>query len=611
MKRLLIAYILILSFVADVFPQAATVLTTSIEVESVSDHNAVCRYKYSVIIRNKQGNTESDFVSVGSPYCELSKFSGQVTDLQGKLIRKIKKSDLTRSEYTSSLADDYYYYYYEYTPVCYPVIVTYEWEERMSGSIIAYPQFIPQPAYEVDVISANYRFISHSTDSLRWHALNASPTLTRTEEKGRTIYDFRFDSLPAIPRYAWALPLKEQAPRVYFAPYEFDMQQTHCDLRSWQSYGSWSAHLIQGRDVLPEALRAQLHQMTDTCTSSRSKVLTIRKYMGETTRYVSIQLGIGGWQPMSAADVYAKGIGDCKALSNYLKAMLHEVGVESFYTLISTRENRMLADFPTMNQFDHVVLMVPLPADTMWIECTNPRVPAGYAPSHWAGHEALLITPDGGQLVQVPSLPDSLNREISTYDIALDGAGNAHVSGRSISTGRCYEHDARFELLDNDEKRKALVQSIRLPKASILTLDAKTEGTQFSLQFEAETMGYARTSGSRMFISLSPYSFPAMSNAKEPAHMIDLRNEGYIHTDTIHFSIPDGWKVESLPREKTETTPFGRNILTVSSNGQYITVVISSTFNSGLYTIEEYETWIDFRKSRTALTRPEIVLVHI
>lgn len=610
MKKLLTLCVFVLLAAADFRAQVATVLMSSTEVESFSNRSAICSNKLTILIHNKQGAHLANFVTVCSPYHELTKFSGQVSDAIGRPIRKVKKSDLTRSNYSSSLADDYYHFYFEYTPVNYPIVVTYEWEERMSSSIIAYPQFMPQSAYEVNVMHATYRFVSHSADSLRWHACNASPRLTRTEEKGRTIYDFCYDSLPAIPRYAWALPLSEQAPCVYFAPYEFYMQQTHCDLRSWQSLGLWSAQLINGRDVLPEDLRVQLHQLADTCTSARSKVQTIRKFMGETTRYVSIQLGIGGWQPMSAADVYAKGIGDCKALSNYLKAMLHEVGVESIYTLISTHKSQLLPDFPTMNQLNHVVLMVPIENDTMWIECTNPHFPIGYAPSGWAGHEAILIKPEGGQLVQVPAVPDSLNREIATYNITLDATGNAHVCGRSFSTGRCFEQDAHFERLNDDDRRKSLLRSIRLPKASILSLDAHTQETTFSLFFEAETEGYARISGTRMFVPLSPYSFPAMNNGKEPAHIIDLTGEGYMHTDTIRFSIPDGWKVESLPRAKTEITPFGNNMLNISAEGQYITVIVSSSFISNVYPLEYYDSWIDFQKSRIALTKKDIVLVR-
>lgn len=611
MNRLLTICILGLLAAAEMRAQVATVLTSSTEVESFSERSAVCRFRHSVLIRSKQGANQADFVSVCSPYRELTKFSGTVSDQSGKILRKIKKSELTRSEYSSSLADDYSCYFFEYTPVNYPVVVTYEWEERLSGSILSYPQFVPQSAYDIDVVSASYRFISHSADSLRWQARNALPKLTKTEEKGRTIYDFSFCNLQAISSYAWGLPLREQAPIVYFAPYGFDMQQTHCDLRSWQSLGLWSAQLISGRDALPAPLRQHLHQLTDTCTSVRQKVQAVRKYMGETTRYVSIQLGIGGWQPMLPADVYSKGIGDCKALSNYLKAMLREVGVESVYTLISTSESRLLPDFPTMNQLDHVVLMVPFQGDTMWIECTNPRIPAGYAPSGWAGHEAILVTPEGGQVVKVPMLPDSLCCETAAYDITLDGAGNAVVSGTSCSTGRCYEKDARFELLDSDDRKKSLLRSIRLPKATVRTLDGKTEGTAFSLRFEAETEGYARISGSRMFVPVSPYSFRALSNAKEPAHVIDLIGEGYTHTDTIRITIPDGWKLESLPRTKNDTTGFGCNLLRVSADEHIITAVVSSSFISGLYSADTYDAWIEFRKSRAALTKQEIVLVRL
>lgn len=610
MNRLLIICILGLLAVAETRAEVATVLTSATEVESFSERSAVCRFRQSVLIRSKQGAGLADFVSVCSPYRELTKFSGTVSDNSGKIIRKIKKSELTRSEYSSSLADDYSYYFFEYSPVNYPVVVTYEWEERLSGSILSFPQFIPQSTSEVDVVSATYRFINHTADSLRWIARNGSPKLTRTQEKGSMVYEFRFDNLPAISSYAWGLPLREQAPIVYFSPCGFDMQQTHCDLSSWQSFGLWSAQLINGRDALPEPLRLHLHQLTDTCSNARQKVQVVRKYMGETTRYVSIQLGIGGWQPMLPADVYSKGIGDCKALTNYLRAMLREVGVESIYTLISTDESRLLPDFPTMNQLNHVVLMVPLPGDTMWIECTNPRIPAGYAPSGWAGHEAILVTPEGGQVVGVPLLPDSLCRELANYDIALDGSGNAHVIGSSCSTGRCYEKDAQFELLDSDDRKKSLLRSIRLPKATILTLDCKAEGAVFALRFEAETEGYARISGSRMFVPVSPYSFRALSNTKEPAHVIDLTEEGYTHTDTIRFTIPEGWEVESLPKTKSDTTGFGSNLLSVSADERLITVVVSSSFISGVYPADTYDTWVNFRKSRTALTKQEIVLVR-
>ncbi len=55
--------------------------------------------------------------------------------------------------------------------------------------------------------------------------------------------------------------------------------------------------------------------------------------MQDKTRYISVQIGIGGWKPMLADDVNKLGYGDCKGLTNYTKALLEAVDVPSYYTL--------------------------------------------------------------------------------------------------------------------------------------------------------------------------------------------------------------------------------------------------------------------------------------
>lgn len=588
--------------------QNATVMEHSTEVEYTSGKTVVFRHKRVVVIYNTKGAKEADFVAFCNPYQQLSKFAGSVTDLRGKTLLKVKKADLTRSEYSSSLADDSYFFFYDYSPANIPVIVRYEWEEVCSKHILSYPMLAPQSTYDVNVKKASYRFIAPASIPLRWHSVNCQPELSHREERGRSIYEFTLTDLPAIERYAYGLPFREQVPLVYFAPDGFDIAQTHCDLSSWQTMGIWTWQLLQGRDQLPEELKTKIHQLTDTCRSEKSKVMVLRRYMGETTRYVSIQLGIGGWQPMTAAEVYSKGVGDCKALSNYLRAMLEEVGISSVYTLMATDHRSLLPDFPTMNQLDHVVLMVPIESDTLWIECTNPHIPTGYAPAGWAGHECVMITPNGGQTVRVPVLPLEHHKEIATYTIRLDGKGNAHLDARTIGTGRCYESDAAIQYQSDKERKNTIIHSLELPKPTISRLDIASEGAALMLNLEAESDGYARMSGSRMFIPLSPYRFEALRNSKEPAHIVDMRDKGYLHSDTIRLLLPEGWEVENIPTEKNDSCEFGINRLSIEATEQQVEVVITSLLNNGLYPAEKYDEWVAFHTARSALTKGDIVL---
>ena len=110
-----------------------------------------------------------------------------------------------------------------------------------------------------------------------------------------------------------------------------------------------------------QPFRNKLHGLTAHCSTDREKVKAIYDYLAKTTRYVSIQLGIGGLQPIAASDVCRTGFGDCKGLSNYTRAMLKEIGIPSTYTVISTTNERLLPDFSSANQMNHVILQVPLP----------------------------------------------------------------------------------------------------------------------------------------------------------------------------------------------------------------------------------------------------------
>ena len=147
---------------------------------------------------------------------------------------------------------------------------------------------------------------------------------------------------------------------------------------NWQTYGAWQYQLLNGRDQIPPTLKEELQRRTANCNTTYEKIAAVYQYLASTTRYVSIQLGIGGLQPIAAADVHRTGFGDCKGLSNYMRAMLTELGIPSTYTVISTTSRRLLADFASANQNNHVILQVPLPNDTLWIECTNPTLPLGY-----------------------------------------------------------------------------------------------------------------------------------------------------------------------------------------------------------------------------------------
>ena len=131
-------------------------------------------------------------------------------------------------------------------------------------------------------------------------------------------------------------------------------------------------------DILDKEYADKAVELVKNIPVRRDKIKALYEYMQKNTRYFSVSFGIGGYQPIPANEVAKNGYGDCKALSNYMKALLKTVGIESYYTLAKAGEYQyMQADFPSQ-QFNHVILCVPDNQEMIWLECTSQTKPFNY-----------------------------------------------------------------------------------------------------------------------------------------------------------------------------------------------------------------------------------------
>ena len=90
----------------------------------------------------------------------------------------------------------------------------------------------------------------------------------------------------------------------------------------------------------------------------------IADFVQHNIRYVAIELGIGGYQPHRAAEIFGHHYGDCKDKATAMSAMLHEIGVDSYYVVINSERGSVTPDMPANSGFNHVILAVKLPPET-------------------------------------------------------------------------------------------------------------------------------------------------------------------------------------------------------------------------------------------------------
>ena len=114
-------------------------------------------------------------------FSSLKKFSGEVRDASGNVIRKIKKSELKVTEYSDELVSDDYYYFFEYTPSRYPITITYEWEIKNSDGLIGYPSFLPQKNYNQSVAQASYRILTPADNPCRYRTINMQAEVSQQQ----------------------------------------------------------------------------------------------------------------------------------------------------------------------------------------------------------------------------------------------------------------------------------------------------------------------------------------------------------------------------------------------------------------------------------------------
>lgn len=582
-------------------------------LELVSELVANEKQTLIVSVQNKEGREAASFACFCDQFSQLKQFSGELYNANGVLLQKFKKSDLTRTEFFEGLASDNYTYFLNIPEhIRPPFTVKYTWEVKYQDGLVGLPGFFPQTKYSQSVDTATYRLTVPAKGFFKYKAINSSIVPTESEgKKGGYTYTFATGSLAPIESEPYGLSLWAQIPHIFVTPIAFQMSGKRGSMENWNTFGRWQNRLLEQRDILPEKAKQKVHELTGNCQTDREKVKVLYDYLGKTTRYVSIQLGIGGLQPFMAQDVFSTGFGDCKGLSNYLKALLQEAGIPSTYTEISTNRARLLSDFASANQMNHVILQVPLPNDTLWLECTNPQIPFGYVHSQIADHDALLITPEGGVIKRLPQYSDSLNTENFNAKITLKETGEAVASVTRTSRVLQHEMQAFITKLNETKQKDGLRREIKLPNARITTLDIKDikEATpELRVTYSAE-LGYGTKTGNRLFIPVNVFrnGFREVSNRKPRKQPIYL-SKGYIDCDTISIQLPEKHTVESLPKNTEINSDFGHFRTNVTTLNNEIVIIQSLHIRKGVYPIDKFGDFCAFTDLITKSYENKIVL---
>ena len=573
-------------------------------------------YKVTLTILNEHGNHRAKMYVGYDKLTKVERLEGTSYDRFGKKIKSLKSKDILDISAVDggSLFTDNRVKVANLVHTVYPYTVEFFYEVS-NNNLLGYPRFIPQDEERLSVEKATYEVRVPVGSKLRYLEINMPQPVKRGATATHETYTWQVQHLKPVETEPYGPELEELVPMVRTAPTDFEVEGYKGNMESWKSYGLWINQLNKGRDVLPEATKQKLGSLTANAKTPEEKVRIVYDYLQSKTRYVSIQLGIGGWQPFEASFVDSKGYGDCKALTNYTQAMLKAVGIQAYHALIRAGDDvsDIRTDFPS-SQFNHVVLAVPMPKDTLWLECTSQIEAAGYSGSFTGGRHALLITPEGGKLVKTTDYIATDNAQLRHITVRLDekGSGSASVSTRY--TGQ--QQESRSQVIHNlqpEEQRKWLYQQVKVPSFEISKHafeQQKGRLPEVKEQLELNLRQCATISGKRMFVTPNLMNkWTSAPHQKEKRLTEVVRRMAFLDVDTVEFEIPTGYAVEFLPQEVTHSSEFGEYKAAVQVEGQRVIYRRSLQMGKGRYSPASYTKMVEFMNNIIKADAQQVVFV--
>jgi hypothetical protein len=437
-------------------PQVFSVLDHKTTYTLTPEYNLVEKQEKTVLVLDPQGLNHASVFLMYDKLQEIQNFDLEVINpITGKSIKKARLKDMTDvAPSTSDFLLDNRYKFYEVTTPTYPIQVKISTEVLRKTNFF-YPTWVPV-RYNYQKVKASVLQFTYPTElGLKYKELNLTGTKDIQELGGLTTVTWtEMDLEVQTPSFDL-----EKDPKILLAPVSFAINEFQGEMGDWSGLASWQNKLNQGRGELPAEFKSQLLGMVNGATEPYQKVAILYDYLQRNYRYVSIQLGIGGWQTMTAQEVVQTKFGDCKALTNLMKSMLEVVGVPSYYTLVYAGEDikDIEIDFPS-NQFNHVILKVPTAADPIWLECTSSINPPGFLGSFTSNRHVLVTTPEGGYLAKTPDYSSQDWNTIKTQSkLVLDQQGAAQIETLWQSRGNQAMVARQVETqLDDREKRDYL-----------------------------------------------------------------------------------------------------------------------------------------------------------
>lgn len=588
---------------------------TTIQINKIDD----IKYQFYTVTTVLTKDGDSDAL-VYIPYEKgnsISDVKVNIYDEAGKKIKSYSKSDF--GDFANNNQGTFYsdnrVMALSYTPTQYPYTVEFSYQIGDENTVFL-PDFVPFKGTNVSLEEAQMKIINKSGIELKTKIYPSKYNYTsviESDNAGEKNYTYK--NVPAIDD-AFLLPQPVKIlPKVSFALTKFNLEGKQGNMTNWSDFGTWYYNsILQPVSLSTPAIKAEVAGLNLQGTTEE-KVKKLYQYMQAKTRYIFVALGIGGWQPMLPDEVQKKGYGDCKGLSNYMKTLLDEAGIPSYYSVINSSSSPVSfdKDFPKMGG-NHVILMVPTEKGNIWLENTSQQIAFNHLSYSTTERNVLSIRKNGIELIDTPIYTADQSKEKQSLKIKLNEDNSISGEGNFSYTGIQYDNNMVLTTMSPKERNEAvknLLDVLHFEKIEMKNFlnDKDNAVAKFDLDFKANN--YSKNAGSSMIFRAVPIYSNTIYKTDENRELPFELRQSFEDEYEISFAIPKNYKIDELPDNVNITSEFGTYKLNFVKNGEELKVSRVIKINKGLYPKEKYNEYVNFRKKTINIDNSKILISKI
>ncbi|TBO39630.1 DUF3857 domain-containing protein [Pedobacter kyonggii] len=569
-------------------------------------------YKVAITILNKAGEGFGEMAEFYDKFSSIYNIRATLYDAAGKKVKDYKSSDIKDQSLISdfSIFEENRLKHLKFVSITYPYTIEYSYSQDYNG-LLYFPSWRDLKGFGVSVEKSAYTIQRAKNYKMRY--ITSSNLQTDSIINGEKVqYKWKSANVAAVAEEPLSTGIDNISAWVKASPNQFEYDGSTGNFDNWKNFGSWLYTLNQGGNKLPEATKLMVQNLIKDTKTPKEKIRILYNHLQQNTRYVSVQLGIGGFRPILAEKVAQVNYGDCKALSNYMKALLNEAGISSNLIVIGNDMPSLNPNYSSMGQANHMILCVPLAKDTTFLECTSQYKPMGFIGYSNSDRNVLMVTEDGGKIVHTPAYNAKENYQIRKTKITLAEDGTASAEIKSTYGNAQFEENFPMTLMEPVDLRKTIIGDSPIPVAELIsykyvqpdkTLPVLTEEINF------KTNPLLTKGGDKLFLVVNQVnrreSVPLKVENRKTYFAVPF---SYNDDDEINYILPKGYNVEFIPKDIAISSEFGSYSAKFSVKDNMIVYSRTQTMNNKKYPPEKYGEYVDFYKKIYQADKQKAVL---